>query len=71
MSEISFIDDFNEQDLRDLVIKHFLNDDSELEIAMKVLIPRDSVHYIITKCNGNLIDRDRRRKTSTHAGRIR
>ena len=36
-------------DLRQLVIKHFLNDDSKHEIAKKVLIPRDSVHYIIAK----------------------
>ena len=30
-------------DLHELVIKHFLNGDSELEIAKKVLILRDSV----------------------------
>ena len=35
-------------DLRQLVIKHFLNGDSERETA-KVLIPRDLVHYIIAK----------------------
>ena len=77
MSEISFIDDFNEQegDLPELVIKHFVNDDSEREIAKKILIPRDSVHYIIakyksTKCIENLMGRGRRRKTSTHTDRI-
>ena len=58
-------------DLCQLVIKHFLNGDSEREIAKKVLIPRDSVHYIIakyksTKCIGNLMGRGRRRKTSAH-----
>ena len=63
------------KDLRQLVIKHFLNSDFEHEIAKKVLIPRDSVHYIITKykstkCIGNLMGRGRRRKTSTHIDRI-
>ena len=62
-------------DLCQLVSKHFLNGDSEREIAKKVLIPRDSVHYIIakyksTKCIGNLMDRGRRRKTSTHTDHI-
>ena len=36
-------------DIRELFIKHFLNGDSEREMAKKVLIPRDSVHYIIAK----------------------
>ena len=36
-------------DLRELVIKHYLNGDSEREIAQKTLIPRDSVHYIDCK----------------------
>ena len=36
-------------DLRQLVIKHFLNGDFDREIAKKVLIPRDSIHYIIAK----------------------
>ena len=62
-------------DLRQLVIRHFLNGDSEREIAKKVLIPRDSVHYIVakyksTKWIGNLMGRGRRRKTSTHTDRI-
>ena len=62
-------------DLHELVIKHFLNGDSERERDKKVLIPRDSVQYIIaryksTKCIGNLIDRGRRRMTSTHTDRI-
>ena len=63
------------KDLRERVIKHFLNGDSEREIAEKVLIPRDSVHYIIakyksTKSIENLKDRGQRRKTSTHTDRI-
>ena len=62
-------------DLRQLVIKHFLNGDSEREISKKVLILRDSVHYIIAKYKAtkfieNLMDRDQRRKTSTHTDRI-
>ena len=62
-------------DLCQLVIQHFLNGDSERKIAKKVLIPRDSLHYIIakyksTKCIGNLMGRGRRRKTSTHTDRI-
>ena len=55
--------------VRELVIKHFLNGNSEREIAKKMLIPRDSVDYIIakyksTKCIGNLMGRRRRRKTT-------
>ena len=63
-------------DLRQLVIKHFLNGgDSAREIAKKVLIPRDSLHYIIVKYKskkyiGNLMGRGRRRKTSTDTDRI-
>lgn len=62
-------------DLRELVVKHFLNVDSEREIAKKVLIPRTSVHYIIdkyksTKCIGNLIGRGRKRKTTVHTDRL-
>ena len=36
-------------DLSQRVIKHFLNGDFEHEIGKKMLIPRDSVHYIIAK----------------------
>ena len=62
-------------DLREVVIKHFLNGDSEREIACKVLIPRSSVNYMITKyksmkCIGNMIGRDRKRKTTIHTDRI-
>ena len=62
-------------DLCELVIKHLLNGDSELETAKKVLIPRNSLHCIIakyksTKSIGNLKGRGRRRKTSTHTNHI-
>ena len=54
-------------DLREVGIKHFLNGDSEREIACKVLIPRSSVNYMITKyksmkCIGNMIERGRKQK---------
>ena len=62
-------------DLREVVIKHFLNGDSEREISSKVLIPRSSVNYMITKyksmkCIGNMIGRGRKRKTTIHTDRI-
>ena len=65
----------NSGDLLELVIKHILNVDSELEIAEKVLIPRDSVHYIIdkyksTKWIGNLKGRGQKQKRSTNINRI-
>ena len=62
-------------DLRETIIKHFLNGDSEHEIARKMLVPRNSVHYIIakyknTKCIANIIGRGRKRKTSIHLDRV-
>ena len=62
-------------DLREVIIKHFLNEDSEREIACKVLIPGSSVNYMITKyksmkCIGNMIGRSRKRKTTIHTDRI-
>ena len=62
-------------DLRQVVIKHFLNGDSEREIACKVLIPHSSVNYMITKYKsmkyiGNMIGRGRKRKTTIHTDRI-
>ena len=62
-------------DLREVVLKHFLNGDSEREIACKVLIPRSSVNYMITKYKsmkwiGNMIGRGRKRKTTIHTDRI-
>ncbi|CAF1185651.1 unnamed protein product [Rotaria magnacalcarata] len=61
-------------DLRELAIKHFQSGVSERNIAQKVLIPRTSVHYIIskyksTKCIGNIIGRGRKRKTTVHVDR--
>ena len=62
-------------DLRETVRKHFLNGDSEHDIAGKMIIPRNSVHYIITKykktkCIENILGRDRKRKTSMYLDRI-
>ena len=61
-------------DLRQTVIKHVLNDDSEHEIVQKLIIPRTSIHYIIdkckkTKCVQNIIGRGRKRKTTGHLHR--
>ena len=62
-------------DFRELVIKHYLNGDSERFRAQKTLIPCDSVHYMIakyksTKCIRNIIGRGRKRQTTTHTDRI-
>ena len=62
-------------DLREVVIKHLLNGDSDREIACKVLIPRSLVNYTIKKCKsmkyiGNMIGRGRKRKTTTYTDRI-
>ena len=58
-------------DLRERVIKHYLDGDLVCKISQKVLILRDSVHYMIvnyelTKCIGNIIDRRQKRQTTTH-----
>ena len=57
-------------DLNSLVIKHFQNGDSQRELAMKTLLPRETVRDIInkykrTKCIGNLFGRGRKRETTT------
>ena len=44
-------------DLRNLVIQHYQNGDSQREIAPKILLPRTTVQYMIekyksTKCIG-------------------
>ena len=62
-------------DLRETVIKHFLNGDSEYDIAGKMIISRNSVHYIITRYKKtkfieSIIGRGRKRKTSMHLDRI-
>lgn len=58
-----------------LSLNIFLNGDSEREIAGKVLMPRSSVNYIITKykstkCIGTIIGRGRKRKTTVHTDRL-
>ena len=60
--------------LREVVIKHFLNGDSEREIPCKVLIPPSCINYItkkykLTKCIGNIIGRARKRKTTAQTDR--
>lgn len=62
-------------DLRALVIKHHQNGDSQRAIAAKVLLPRETVRYIIrkykqTKCIGNLFGRGRKRKTTMTTDRL-
>ena len=61
-------------DLRQTVIKHYLNGDSEHEIPQKLIIPRTSVHYIIakykkTKCVQKIIGRGRKHKTTVYLHR--
>ena len=57
--------------LRAVVIKHFLNEDSEGEIARKVLISRTSVRCMIAKHKSmNCIGRDRKWKTTIYADRL-
>ena len=62
-------------DLRELVIKHFLKGDTEREIAQQVLISRNIVHSIIakyksTKCVASMWERGRERKTTANIDRI-
>ena len=62
-------------DLRTLVINHYLNGDSQREIAKKVLLSRPTVQLIIkkyknTKCIGNLFGRRRRPKTTSMTDRL-
>ena len=61
-------------DLRQTVIKHYLNGGSEHESAHKLIIPRTSLYYIIdkykkTKCVQNIIGRGRKRKTTVYLDR--
>ena len=61
--------------MRETVIKHYLNGDSERQIAIKMLIPRSSINSIITKykktkCIRNILGRGRKRKTSVNVDRI-
>lgn len=62
-------------DLRTLIIKHYLNGDSQREIAKKLLLSRETVRSVInkyksTKCIGNLLGRGRKRKTTTTTDRL-
>jgi transposase len=56
-------------------VKHHLNGDSERIIAQKVLLPRTSVHYIISKykstgCIANITGRGRKRNTNARIDRF-
>ena len=62
-------------DIRTLVINHYLNGDSQREIAKKVLLSRPTVQLIIkkyknTKCIGNLLGRRRRPKATSMTDRL-
>ena len=63
-------------DMRETVIKHYFNGDSERQIATKMLIPSSSINSTIitkykkTKCIGNILGRGRKRKTSVNVDRI-
>ena len=39
----------HKNDLRNLGIQHYQNDDSQLEIPAKTLLPRTTVQYMIEK----------------------
>ena len=39
----------NNNDLRNLVLQHYQNGDSQREIAAKTLLPRSTVQYMIEK----------------------
>lgn len=62
-------------DVRTLVIEHYLNGDSQREIAEKVMLSRETVRSMInkyknTKCIGNLFGRGRKRKTTATTDRL-
>ncbi|CAF1463496.1 unnamed protein product [Didymodactylos carnosus] len=62
-------------DLRSVVIQHFLNGDSYTEISKKAFVKRPTVQSMIkkyknTKCIGNIIGRGRKRKTTAAVDRI-
>ena len=61
--------------MRETVVKHYLNGDSERQITTKMLIPHSSINSIITKykktkCIGNILGGGRKRKTSANMARI-
>ena len=51
-------------DLRNLVIQHYQNGDSQRETAAKTLLPRTTVQYMIEKWKSTKCIGDRRRKTT-------
>ena len=62
-------------EFREVVIQHFLNGDSEREIASKMLCSRNTVHSMVvkykkTRCIANIIDRGRKRKTTTRVDKV-
>ena len=61
-------------DLRELVITHFLKGDIEREIPQKILISRNTVHSIIAKYKStkrfSTMRRRRKRKTTANIDRI-
>ena len=65
----------HKNDLRNLVLQHYQNGDSQREIAAKTLLPRTTVQYMIEKYKsikrvGNLFGRARRRKTTATTDRL-
>ncbi|CAF1153117.1 unnamed protein product [Didymodactylos carnosus] len=62
-------------DLRSVVVQHFLNGDSYTEISKKTFVKRPTVQSMIKKyknttCIGNIIGRGRKRKTTAAVDRI-
>ena len=58
-----------------MIIKYYQNGDSQREIVSNVLVPRETVRYIIqkykaTKCIGNLFGRARKTKTNAATDRM-
>ena len=61
----------HKNDLRNLVIQHYQNGDSQREIAAKTLLPGTTVQYMIgkyksTKCIGNLFGRGRKKENNSN-----
>ena len=60
-------------ELRNLIIHHYQNDDSQREIAAKPLLPRTTVQYMIEKYKSTkciVFGRARRRKTTATTDRL-
>ena len=63
------------KDLRSLIIKHYQNRDSHPEVSSKVLLPRETIRYIVrkykeAKCIGNVFGRVRKRKITVAMDRL-